>query len=882
MKRQTGIDIVIPVYNALDDLKLCVESVKKHTDLGLDRLVLIDDRSPDTNVFPYMKSLEQPGIVVLQNEQNQGFSGTVNRGMTYSDRDVILLNSDTVVTEGWVDKIVACAYSDAAIGTVTPFSNNATLCSIPNFLEDNQIPYGLSIDEYARVVERCSMKQYPRITVAVGFCMFIKREVISAVGLFDKETFQKGYGEENDFCWRAEQLGYHHVLCDDTYIYHSGSCSFLSDEKMELMQAHQAILQQRYPKQFQKNGEYVRDNPHQYLRSNVDLHAKLQNGKKNILYVLHMDFRADAVDNIGGTQFHVKDLVEHMRAQNNVFVIARDRQMLRLTIYLAQEQLTFAFPIGEKPEFQVFHSSQVEKALRTIFAAFSIDLVHVHHVAGLSFDVFTVAAEMEIPLVATLHDYYYICPTVKLLEQGSVYCCAKGGDCAECLRTQTGYAAQVPMLQTWQRQCAQALELCRKLIVPSQAAKDIYSQVYPAVAQRIQVIAHGMDPFTQTYTQFRKETDNKLRLSVEHAFEKDYVISGWVYYPELDSRTSEVFVCLQDREGKFCSYRAMAVSRPDVAGSCGDDRYLYCGFQVQIPDGWFATGELKLQLIVRNGEQEYGSKVIACKGYTQREKDRKRIAFLGGLNQAKGSDMAFRMIKHSGNLYDWYVIGGLGDPNLMTLDKKNVFKTNWYQRENVGAILRQNRIDLVCILPIWPETFCYTVSEAQLAGVPLLVTDMGALSERMRQDQTGWMISSQADDDRMLATVKEIFADEDGYRAVCQRIENFHHKTILEMCRDYDALYAPYDKQRKDRDFDAQAVFNAYALCQSDCAGFAGAVDGNMLRRLNELEATMNTINQSLEYRMVKFFNREKIPGKKLIKWMIGFAYRVYLKFFRR
>ena len=65
MKRQNGIDIVIPVYNALEDLKLCVESIKKHTDLTLDRLVLIDDRSPDANVFPYMMSLEQPGIVVL-------------------------------------------------------------------------------------------------------------------------------------------------------------------------------------------------------------------------------------------------------------------------------------------------------------------------------------------------------------------------------------------------------------------------------------------------------------------------------------------------------------------------------------------------------------------------------------------------------------------------------------------------------------------------------------------------------------------------------------------------------------------------------------------------------------------------------------------------
>ena len=882
MKRQNGIDIVIPVYNALEDLKLCVESIKKHTDLTLDRLVLIDDRSPDANVFPYMKRLEQPGIVALQNEENQGFSGTVNRGMTYSDRDVLLLNSDTVVTEGWVDKIVACAYSDAAIGTVTPFSNNATLCSIPNFLQDNQIPYGLSIDEYAHVVERCSMRQYPRITVAVGFCMFIKRQVITEVGFFDKETFRKGYGEENDFCWRAEQLGYHHVLCDDTYIYHSGSCSFLSDEKKELMRAHEAIIQERYPVQNQKNAEYVRDNPDQYLRTNVDVHAKLHNGKRNILYVLHMDFRADAVDNIGGTQFHVKDLMEYMRRENNVFVMARDGQMLRITAYLENEQMTFCFPIGKKPDFQSFHNEELSQAYRSVLAAFSIDFVHVHHISGLSFDIFTVAKELGIPLAASIHDFYYLCPSILLMEKGCRYCAGFGEDCVGCLNQRLGYTKQVDILPVWRQRCEEVLGMCDLLVAPSQAVKDIFSGVYPQLGQRIRVVYHGMDAFREAYSSFQPEQSQGLTYSIENAFQKDYNISGWAYCQDKESRTYEVFVCLEDKEGNFCSYRAMPVSRPDVAQNRANDKYLYSGFRVQVPDGFFASGELKLQLILRCDGQEYCSKVTACKGYTKREKNRRRIAFLGGLNETKGSANAFRMIKESANQYDWYIIGGIGDPNLLTLQKNNVFKTDWYKRENVCDILRQNQIDLVCILTICPETFCYTLSEAQLAGVPVVATDIGALGERLRADQTGWLVSHDADAAAILKTIEEIFRDEAACNQVHTRLASFRHGSIEAMCREYEQLYVPFQKLGKQAAFDTKAVFSAYAMGQAEAAGMSGFSDGMLIRRVNELEATLNTINQSLEYRMVKFFNREKMPGKKLIKWLIGVAYRVYVKFFRR
>ena len=61
--------------------------------------------------------------------------------------------------------------------------------------------------------------------------MYVKQEAYELVGEFDAKTFGRGYGEENDFCCRCSMLGYTHVLCDDTFIYHAGTASFASEEK---------------------------------------------------------------------------------------------------------------------------------------------------------------------------------------------------------------------------------------------------------------------------------------------------------------------------------------------------------------------------------------------------------------------------------------------------------------------------------------------------------------------------------------------------------------------------------------------------------------------------------------------------------------------------
>ena len=247
-----------------------LELLYQHTNLTENRLILINDNSSDDRIRPYLEEQKKDNVIVIHNESNKGFSNNINLGMSQSqERDVILLNSDTIVTKNWVEKMVACAYSDSSIGTVTPLSNNATLCSVPNFCEENTLPEGMSVDQMANIVEECSLRKYPRITVANGFCMYIKREVINTIGNFDAETFGRGYGEENDFCNRAGQSGYIHVMCDDTYIYHSGTKSFTSKEKKAYIKEHEIILYERYPRQMRENALHCKKNPNGWVGKNI-------------------------------------------------------------------------------------------------------------------------------------------------------------------------------------------------------------------------------------------------------------------------------------------------------------------------------------------------------------------------------------------------------------------------------------------------------------------------------------------------------------------------------------------------------------------------------------------------------------------------------------
>jgi len=274
---QSIIDVIVPIYNAYEDFVLCLYSLVKHQDIY--RIILIDDCSTDARVKELIQNIKKynsEDFIVVENEQNSGYLKTANKGMSMTENDVILLNSDTIVTSGWARKMRDCAYSDRKIATVTPFTNNGETCSIPVMSENNDIPEGFSIDSFADCVERCSNRKYPELPAAVGFCMLIKRNVINEIGFFDEEIFGKGYGEEDEFSMRAMRKGYKSVLCDDTFIFHKGCASFL-DKRDRLKQNNHKALAKMYPDYFPALKRFMENNPLKECHENIKLHISSSN-----------------------------------------------------------------------------------------------------------------------------------------------------------------------------------------------------------------------------------------------------------------------------------------------------------------------------------------------------------------------------------------------------------------------------------------------------------------------------------------------------------------------------------------------------------------------------------------------------------------------------
>ncbi|NND45788.1 MAG: glycosyltransferase family 2 protein [Xanthomonadales bacterium] len=216
--------VVIPVFNARTHVQACLASVAEHS--PDERILVIDDASTDAEVRPMLEAWVAEGRhrQLIVHETNKGFVSTANEGMRQADGHVVLLNSDTQVTPGWLERMARCLDSDPGIATATPWTNNGEIASFPRFCVANDMP-----DDPARLAELIGaggQPEYPDIPTAVGFCMAISNAAIKRIGYFDEDAFGKGYGEENDFCLRAAAAGMRNVLCDDAFVAHHGGASF--------------------------------------------------------------------------------------------------------------------------------------------------------------------------------------------------------------------------------------------------------------------------------------------------------------------------------------------------------------------------------------------------------------------------------------------------------------------------------------------------------------------------------------------------------------------------------------------------------------------------------------------------------------------------------
>lgn len=243
------VDVLIPVYEGLDETLECVHSVLRHRSANRTehRVVVLDDASPNLALAQALAALGEQGLIhYLRQPVNLGFIRNTNRGMALSpDRDVVWLNADTRVHGDWLDRLRDVAGQRDDIASVTPFTNNGELMSFPHSRVSQPMPDALAqaeLDTLARTTRTPAVE----IETGCGFCLYIKRDALNDVGLLDEVHLSRGYGEETDWCLRARSKGWRHMGATQVFVAHQGGISF-GDEKVLRVAQNNAILRRRYP-----------------------------------------------------------------------------------------------------------------------------------------------------------------------------------------------------------------------------------------------------------------------------------------------------------------------------------------------------------------------------------------------------------------------------------------------------------------------------------------------------------------------------------------------------------------------------------------------------------------------------------------------------------
>jgi GT2 family glycosyltransferase len=251
-----AVSLLIPVYGAAESLRLCLESLWRYASCDCT-IAVLDDATPDDSVRTVCADMRSrlPNLRYHCSDKNRGFVATCNWGCVEARKpgsDVLLLNSDTEVTAGFLTEMQAVLDLHEKHAVVTPRSNNATIFSMPFCCERLDAAESFHVwQEIHRLLPR-----YQVVPTAVGFCMLIKSEVLDRFGLFD-EIYSPGYNEENDFVCRINRCGYSAVSANWAYVFHRESSSF-GTRRRELEERNRRILLDRYPEYSRKVNDYLR------------------------------------------------------------------------------------------------------------------------------------------------------------------------------------------------------------------------------------------------------------------------------------------------------------------------------------------------------------------------------------------------------------------------------------------------------------------------------------------------------------------------------------------------------------------------------------------------------------------------------------------------
>lgn len=509
--------IIIPVYNAYDDVENCINRLAAFTP-GDVEILFIDDASPDGRIAELMERARRyPNMRVLRNETNMGFTRTVNRGLTeVGQKHAVLLNSDARVTPGWLEGMLTAASSRPRVATVTAMSDRAGAFSAPMIGNDNELPPGVDEVTYARAFRRRSMGLYPIVPTGNGFCMFVNRACINEIGALDEAAFPRGYGEENDFCMRAGRAGWSNLIDDRTYVFHDRSKSF-GEAKTDLMKAGRAVIDARYPEYKTAIRVYSTDPDLGLARMQARLAqrdcATPRETQPRLLFVV--------ATQTGGTPQTNLDLMGAIADGFDSWLMRCDSKHV---ILMRREGDSFQevarHDLQEKLEPIRHISSEYDDVVGEWLRRYDFELVHIRHLAWHSLNLPHIAKAQGCTVIFSFHDFYALCPSIKLLRtDGTFY----GGDLAnlhglalpELWSQDSMPPVDVEWIRFWRTRFMKALAPCDAFVTTSDSARDTILTHLPGIApERFHVIPHGRNFAELSFLRKRPRHGSPLRILV--------------------------------------------------------------------------------------------------------------------------------------------------------------------------------------------------------------------------------------------------------------------------------------------------------------------------------------------------------------------------------
>lgn len=462
------IDVIIYIYNDFEDTEKCIKSILENTKINYE-LTLIDDNSTDKRISTLLLKLKKlKKIRIIKNNEKLGFKKSIHQKIKNSKNDVLIIKNNFIVTSRWLQKLIVAAYTDKQIGTVIPLSDSAKFLS--NIIAKTEIKE-LNPENIAFLIENISEHLKPKIRYPDESCIYIKRELINNIGLFNKENFDRNVSKEDIF-QKISSNGWENIIDDSTYIYQNLNSY---DKKQK---DHINISSPTIEKIINTRA------------NNFDFSI----AKKKILYVIHENIHGFT----GGTGQTTRDMLETIDKTFECYVLVSSGK--ELTLWKREDNQTIlikSWKIASGWSFLEFNNIEFKNIYFQVLINFNIDIVHIQHLIGHTHDLPMLAKSLGIPIVLSFHDFFYICPSIHLLDNENHYCSSQCTENQFKCFTHTIFdhlPISKDLINAWRKEGSLLIDTCTAFIAPSNSTMDLYLSVYPQLKDKnYQVIEHGLD-----------------------------------------------------------------------------------------------------------------------------------------------------------------------------------------------------------------------------------------------------------------------------------------------------------------------------------------------------------------------------------------------------